>query len=286
MGCAAATRRAKIARGAIFTLALATALGAAIGQAAAQDKYPDWSGRWTDLNVNRWDPAKPPNQGQQAPLTAEYQARLDAAMASRAEGGRGNTPTIDCGHTGMPRAMLVYETLEIVIKPDITYMLFDFLDPLRRIYTDGRSWPAAIDPTWVGYSIGHWEGAGGGQHDTLAIETRAFKGPRIVDGSGIQLHDDNQTVIHERLSLDKDNADRLNDEITLVDHAFTRPWTVTRSYKRQRNPVWAEYDCHENNEHVVVGKEAYFISADGYLMPTRKDQPPPDARYFKQPGGK
>ena len=61
---------------------------------------------------------------------------------------------------------------------------------------------------------------------------------------------------------------------------------MTRSYKRQRNPVWAEYDCHENNEHVVVGKEAYFISADGYLMPTRKDQPPPDGRYFKQPGGR
>ena len=269
-------------RGTILPLVLASALGAL--SAHAQEPYPDWSGRWTDLSANRWDPGRPPNKGQQAPLTAEYQAKLDAAMTNRAEGGRGNTPTISCGHTGMPRAMLVYETMEIVIKPQVTYLLFDFLDPLRRVYTDGRGFPPTIDPTWVGYSIGHWEGAAG-KYDTLAIETRGFKGPRIVDGSGIPLHEDNQTVIQERLSLDKDNHDKLNDEITLIDHALTRPWTVTRSYKRQRDPVWAEYDCHENNEHVIVGKEAYFISADGYLMPTRKDQPPPDLRYFR-PAGK
>jgi len=163
-------------------------------------------------------------------------------------------------------------------------MMFDFLDPLRRIFTDGRNFPAAADPTWAGYSIGHWEGLGAdGKYDTLAIETRNFKGPRIVDGSGIPLHEDNQTIITERISLDKNDADKLLDEITLMDHAFTRPWTVTRSYKRQRNPAWAEYDCHENNEHVIVGREAYLISADGYLMPTRKDQPPPDTRYFKAP---
>jgi hypothetical protein len=60
---------------------------------------------------------------------------------------------------------------------------------------------------------------------------------------------------------------------------------VTRGYKRNRDPnaPWGEYDCNENNEHVFVGSEAYLISADGYLMPTRKDQPPPDGRYFKTP---
>jgi hypothetical protein len=273
-----------VSRSSILSIALMAILGSVSMPAWAQQKYPDWSGRWTDLNTGRWDPSKPANTGQQAPLVSEYQAKLDAAMKSRAEGGRGNTPTIICGHTGMPRAMLVYETMEIVIKANVTYMMFDFLDPLRRIYTDGRDWPASVDPTWAGYSIGRWERTDdGGQYDTLLIETRGFKGPRIVDGSGIPLHEDNQTIIKERMSLDKRDTNKLLDEITLVDHAFTRPWTVTRSYERQRNPIWAEYDCHENNEHVFVGGEAYLISADGYLMPTRKDQPPPDARYFKKP---
>ena len=45
--------------------------------------------------------------------------------------------------------------------------------------------------------------------------------------------------------------------------------------------MWAEYDSAESNNHVMVGKEYYFLSGDGYLMPTRKDQPPPDPRYFK-----
>ncbi|HEY3642714.1 MAG TPA: hypothetical protein VGL31_16590, partial [Xanthobacteraceae bacterium] len=83
-----------ICRSSIFSLALVSALGTASLPAWAQWKYPDWSGRWTDLNTNRWDPAKPPNAGQQAPLIPEYQAKLDAAVANRAEGGRGNTPTI------------------------------------------------------------------------------------------------------------------------------------------------------------------------------------------------
>src|SRR5580704_6552336 len=124
-----------VSRSSILSIALIAILGSVSMPAWAQQKYPDWSGRWTDLNTGRWDPSKPPNTGQQAPLIPEYQARLEAAMANRAQGGRGNTPTIDCGHTGMPRAMLVYETLEMVIKPDVTYMLFDFLDPLRRVYT-------------------------------------------------------------------------------------------------------------------------------------------------------
>jgi hypothetical protein len=40
--------------------------------------------------------------------------------------------------------------------------------------------------------------------------------------------------------------------------------------------------CNESNNHVQIGKENYFMSADGYLMPAKKDQPPPDLRYFKQ----
>src|SRR6516165_1395413 len=47
-------------------------------------------------------------------------------------------------------------------------------------------------------------------------------------------------------------------------------------------PIWWREDiCAENNVHVVVGKEDYFLSADGFLMPIKKDQPPPDLRYFK-----
>ena len=46
--------------------------------------------------------------------------------------------------------------------------------------------------------------------------------------------------------------------------------------------MWHFNDCAENNHHVWIGKDNYFVSADGFLMPTKKDQAAPDSRYFKK----
>ena len=107
-------------------------------------------------------------------------------------------------------------------------------------------------------------------------ETRGFKGPRAFDGSGLPLHNDNQTVIKERIFIDKANPNLAHDEVTVFDHALTRPWTVTKNYTRDPNPrpYWVEEDCSDNN-HVVIGDTDYMLSADGLLMPTRKGQSAP-----------
>ncbi|MEA2988300.1 MAG: hypothetical protein QOG83_1011 [Alphaproteobacteria bacterium] len=269
------------------SVALAAALIATTAGAQAPDesKFPEWRGQWTRLiSGGQWDESKPAGRGQQAPLTPEYQAEFEAAQADLRAGGKGNTPSMTCIPPGLPRALIVYEAMEIVVKPYATYMLFEFMDPIRRIYTDGRDWPKTIEPTFLGYSIGHWEDEDGdGRYDTLVVETRGFKGPRIVDGSGIPMHKDNQTVIKERIFLDKTKPDLLHDEVTIIDHALTRPWTVMRGYRREPNPTWYEYNCSEDNQHVFLGKDPYLLSAEGFLMPTRKDQPPPDLRYFSQP---
>ena len=109
-----------------------------------------------------------------------------------------------------------------------------------------------------------------------------MRGPRVYEASGIPLHKDNQTIVKERIRLDKNNADLMLNDITSIDNALTRPWTVTRQYRRVRNPSWVDYSCSEDNMYVYVENETYFIGADGKLMPTRKDQPPPDLRYFNQ----
>jgi hypothetical protein len=131
-------------------------------------------------------------------------------------------------------------------------------------------------------SIGKWiDENGDGKFDVLEVETRSFKGPRNYDLSGIPLHDDNESVIRERMSLDKGNPDALLNEITVIDNALTQPWKVVKNYRREKDPEWHEDLCTENNNHVAIGKEVYFLSADGHLMPAKKDQPPPDLRYFK-----
>ena len=113
------------------------------------------------------------------------------------------------------------------------------------------------------------------------VETRNFKGPRAMDSTGLPLHKDNQTVVKERLYLDKNNKDLLHNDITTIDHAFTRPWTVTKTYVRERNPRWAEYNCQPPPGAVFIGLDEYRLSPDGKLMPLHEGQPPPDLRYFK-----
>jgi hypothetical protein len=265
-----------------------------IPAATAQDqaKYPDWKGQWRDMLPRgvggqsvRFDQTKPYGRGQEAPLTPEYQKVHEASMAEQAEGGIGNWPGTTCRPNGMPRMMAVAE-FEYIIQPETTYILIGSDQRYyRRIYTDGRPWPQEIEPTQAGYSIGKWvDEDGSGRFNVLEVETRGFKGPRAYDATGLPLAFDNQSVFHERFYLDKADPSILHDMITVIDHALTRPWTVDKRYRRNPNPrpTWREDYCIEGNRDVVVGKEHYFLSADGYLMPVGKNQPPPDLRYFKQ----
>jgi len=256
-----------------------------IGSAAAFDdsKYPDWSGQWRRPSGvgTQWDQTKPSGLAQQAPLTPEYQARLAASIADQARGGQGDDNRVSCITAGMPRIMTGTRPFELVVLPEVTYVYGEGNMP-RRIYTDGRSFPTNEEPTFMGYSVGKWiDEDGDGKYDVLEVETRDFKGPRTYENSGMRLHDDNASVIKERFFLDKANRDLLHIEITSIDHALTKPWTVLKTFWRERKVLWAEYDCAESNNHVMVGKEYYFLSGDGYLMPTRKDQSPPDPRYFR-----
>jgi hypothetical protein len=279
------------------SFAVATALVVAstmmaAGCAAADDaKYPNWKGQWSRVIVpgiggqGAFDQTRPWGLGQQAPLTVEYQKVLAESMADQAKGGLGNYPSSRCLPSGMPR-MMTFGAQEYIITPDVTYILVGGgVDHTRRVFTDGRDWPAEIEPTFAGYSIGRWiDEDGDGQYDVLAVETRGFKGPRAYDASGLPLHFDNQSIFKERFHLDKTDPNILHDEITVIDNALTRPWSVDKRYQHNLDPraAWPEVFCVTSNVNVVIGKENYIMSADGYLMPVKKDQAPPDLRYFKQ----
>ena len=249
-------------------------------------KYPDWSGQWRVQGGNRWDASKPAGRGQEAPLTPEYLAVLEASLADQAIGGPGNDPRYMCLPNGMPRMMTALTPMEFVVTPAMTFILFENAMP-RRIYTDGRSWPKNVEPAFIGYSIGRWiDEDGDGRYDTLEVETRGFKGPRAFDETGLPLHVDNQSIFKERIWRDKADPNILHDELTTIDHALTRPWTVDKKYVRNPNPRadWPEYYITEGNGQIAIGKENYFLSGDGLLMPAKKNQAPPDLRYFKQTG--
>ena len=278
-------------RSSIGAIALAAALVTTLAGAQAFDetRYPDLKGQWrrAETGTFRFDQSKPWGPGQEAPLTPEYQTIFERNLESQASGGQGSGITYTCLSPGMPRVVNGYGPTEFVVTPGATHILVENIYDSRRIFTDGRGWPAEIQPSWLGYSIGKWvDEDGDGRYDVLEVETRGFKGPRAFDASGIPLHRDNQTVIRERFFLDKADPAIFHDEVTVIDHALTRPWTVLKSYRRVQvgQPVWIENICAENNNHVHIGQENYMLSADGHLMPTKKDQPPPDLKHFDAAG--
>jgi hypothetical protein len=228
-------------RNSLGAIALAVAgLGMAATGARALDnaKYPDLRGAWERPGAAQWDPTKPGGLKQQAPLTPQFQAVFEANLAEAAAGGQEYNPQVKCLPSGMPRVMIAYEPLELLVTPEVTYIRFDQLGENRRIYTDGRSWPETITPSFEGYSIGKWvDRDADGRYGALEVETRGLKGPRDLDASGLPLHPDNETIIKERIFLDAANPNRLHDQITTIDHAYTRPWTVTRDYNRMAHPA-------------------------------------------------
>lgn len=272
------------ALGAVLGLTLGMTVGMSVAVAHDLTKYPEMRAQWTRIGSASFDPNKPGGRGQQPPLTPEYQAKLEVILANRAAGSLEGNATASCLPSGMPRAMIVYETMEVIIQPEMTFIRMSYMNELRRIHTDGRKWPAKLTPSFVGTSIGRWlDEDGDGRYEVLELETRGFKGPRTFDGTpGIPLHTDNQTVVNERIYLDKADRDVLRADISVTDHALTRPWVVARKYGRSKKLLWSEYVCEEGNQQLLLGKENYMISADGYLMPTKKDQAPPDLRNFEQ----
>ena len=271
----------------VGSIALAAALVAAPAVAQQpfdQGKYPNMAGQWQRVGpLGVFDSTKPPARGQQAPLTPEYQKIFEANLAEVAKGGFGDDPVYTCIPEGMPRAMNLVLPMEVVITPGTTYILMEYLTMLRRIYTDGRSFPTDEDPSWMGYSIGKWtDPDASGRFTALEVETRNLKNPRTFDPSGLPVHKDGETVVKERFTLDKDNPDILHDQITVEDHALTHPWTVLKTMKREKKPIWVESICAEGNVHVNIGGQHYMLNGEGELMPAMKDERPPDLKHFQQ----
>jgi hypothetical protein len=265
----------------LFCAVALGALCAAMTGALAFDesKYPNWKGKWDRVGPPRWVQA-----GDAAPLNTEYQAIFAKTTAEQKAGGHGWETSWMCLPPGMPRIMNVYEPMEIVVTPDTTHILISHVHDNRRIFTDGRDWPKEIEPSYKGYSIGEWiDTDGDGRYDTLAVETRGMKGQRSYGTEGLPLAADNRTIVKERIHQDKSDPNVLFDEITTIDDALTRPWTVTKKFTRDPKPpvTWVEEVCAENNPHIRVGHDNYMLSADGLLMPSKPGQAPPSLKYFK-----
>jgi hypothetical protein len=260
------------------TFALLTALAITIAGAQAFDdaKYPNLKGQWTRAPVPgssgqpTYDPSKPGGRGQQAPLTPEYQAIFEANLADQKAGGFGTTQGWRCKAWGMPAMMNVYQPMEIVVLPDTS-------SPAGAAGRRSSSPPIRAE----------CRSASGSTRTATAATTCSKSRPAASRVPASTIPAAFPCITTTRASSPSaciSTTNILHDEITVKDNALTRPWTVTKSYRRSPNPrvSWPEYVCADGQGHVEIADQNYYLSGDGLLMPAKKGQSPPDLRYFKQ----
>ena len=133
-------------------------------------------------------------------------------------------------------ALLVF-TFKIIQTPDQIVMLSETADPPRQIHTDGRPLPKDPDPTWMGYSVGHWEG------DTLVVDTIGLNDRAWLDGFG---HPRSESMrITERYR--RRDFGHMDLEITFDDPKYyTEPFTISVKLRRIPDSDLLEYVCNEN----------------------------------------
>ena len=210
------------------------------------DTLPDWSGVWENLSgkfMDRFSGGSDPDERQRftpspPPYNAEYRERYAAITNNRAVGRISYDPTANCLWPGLPWLMFHPFPLEFVFEPGMIRTNHEYMSQVRRIFTNGRGHPAALEPSFNGHSTGWWEG------DTLVVETAGFRADTQLQGTGM-LHSDAMTM-RERIHLI--GPDILENEITIRDpKAFTGPYVSKRHYRRHRDWEMMEYVCQENN---------------------------------------
>jgi hypothetical protein len=228
-----------------FTLLCAwTAHGEeAKGSTGAPRGKPDWYGVWERVGSLNFDPTVPGNKPDQPPLTPEYQARFQKALDMAAAGTPINDPHANCVPLGFPRMMNMAYPFEILYGPDKITIISEESSQVRRIWMDSRKFPepADLEQSYKGYSIGRWEG------DELVVETRGLRGDMMLTQKGLE-HTKNLRVMERWRQADPNT---LKVDITLIDPIqFTRPWTVTKTYRRSKTYIM-EYVCEENNRNPI-----------------------------------
>ena len=174
----------------------------------------------TEWAKQKYEAAKPSN----GPRTHSLKETDDPVLKS-------------CLPPGVPRIYFQPVPMEIVQTPKETLLLYEYDHTVRRVFTDGRKHTDDITPTYMGESIGHWEG------DTFVVDTIGFNDKTWLDRDG-HVHSDQLHVIERFHRTDRDN---MQIDITMEDpRALVKPW-VTQLFFQLR-PQWdiQELVCTDN----------------------------------------
>jgi hypothetical protein len=200
------------------------------------DGKPDLSGIWgtespkylADIAAD-FKPGELPIQPWAQALTNERKTGVHASEESNA----------NCQPQGVPRINATPNPFKIIQDPDLVVILYEAFGQFRQIFIDGRELPKDPNPTWLGYSVGKWEG------DTLVVRSTGFNGKTWLDQMGHPTTDALQVTERFR----RRDFGHLDIEATIDDpKAYTKPWTVTEPMALLPDTELLEFVCNENEK--------------------------------------
>jgi hypothetical protein len=165
----------------------------------------------------------------------------------RIENNGKDHPGATCLPSGIPEKDSIPDGHKIVQTEDLTLFLYESRTIYRQVFTDGRPLPKNAQPTWMGYSIGHWEG------DTFVVETIGQNGRTWLDMKGLPASPAIRVI--ERFS--RPDIGHMDIEVTIDDpESYTKPWKVNLRWMLLPDTDLIESICEENNRDPahMVGK--------------------------------
>jgi hypothetical protein len=174
---------------------------------------------------------------EEPPMTPWAEARYKAAKAVHVQTGPTDDTTLTCFPPGVPRIYLFNFPMEIFAVPGRILIVYEFGHYIRQIYTDGRPHNLDAPASWMGDSIGKWEG------ETLVVDTVNFNDKTWLDQVG-HPHSDALNLVER---IHRVSPELLQIDFTFDDpKAFTHPWTGTKQFKLRPDWQIQEYVCEEN----------------------------------------
>jgi hypothetical protein len=201
------------------------------GALPSHDLSGVWSGR---QNADTFGPTEPPLQP-----WAEAKFKTVKPGYGPQASALSEDPLSDCLPPGLPRIFLVPFPMQIVQLPNEVVILFEYDHFVLHIDTSGREHPPNIAPTWMGDSVGKWEG------ETLVVDTVGLTEKSWLD----QVGHPHSNALHVVERFKRVDHRTLEDDIAFDDpRAYTRPWTGQVIFKLR--PGWhlMEYICEDHME--------------------------------------
>ena len=206
------------------------------------DGKPDLSGIWEPISPKYLrDLAADLKPGE-----VPYQPWAKALVDSRADGSHAREESdANCLPQGIPKIAAAPAPWKIIQSAGTIVILHEAFNLWRQVFLDGRQFAEDLNPSWLGYSIGKWDG------DTLVVESKGFNGKTWLDQAGKPTTE----ALHVTERYRRKNFGTMEIQITIDDpKAYTKPWTMKARFDLMPDTELIENICEDKDTPHLVGK--------------------------------